>query len=207
MKRLAALLMAGVMVFSMTACKAEDFDAKGYVHGVLDAQYHGEYAEHAEDIGETEEEVREEIEKNQFDECQTILSTMGIPVSDEEVQEFVDIIKDGYKKIEYEVQEPVKDDDDNFTVDVVVTPVGLLDGWEDLLMEKLTAAVTEGVDENGYMAVVNESVKESVDQAKTLDPQTVTLHVNWSEDEDGNHVYEIPKEDLDTFDSIAINQN
>ena len=46
MKKLVAALLAGVMVFSLAACgeKEEDFDAKGYVEGVLDATYHGDYA-------------------------------------------------------------------------------------------------------------------------------------------------------------------
>ena len=45
MKKLVAALLAGVMVFSLAACgeKEEDFDAKGYVEGVLDATYHGDY--------------------------------------------------------------------------------------------------------------------------------------------------------------------
>ena len=56
MKKLVAALLAGVMVFSLAACgeKEEDFDAKGYVEGVLDATYHGDYKAHAEDVGESE---------------------------------------------------------------------------------------------------------------------------------------------------------
>lgn len=42
MKKLVAAALAGVMVLSMAACGAEDFDAKGYVQGALDAQFKGD---------------------------------------------------------------------------------------------------------------------------------------------------------------------
>lgn len=61
MKKLVAALLAGVMVFSLAACgeKEEDFDAKGYVEGVLDATCITEITrQHAEDVGESEEILR-----------------------------------------------------------------------------------------------------------------------------------------------------
>ena len=167
MKRLAAVL-AGAVILSATACSgAEDFDATGYVQGVLDAQYQGEFAAHAEDVGESEEDVRNEIESSNLETAQTALAQSGMTATEEEIQEYVDLIEEGYKKIEYEVQEAVKDDNDNYTVDVVVTPVGILDSLEEIFTAKLQEAVNNGVDESGYMAVFNESVKESIDQAQT----------------------------------------
>lgn len=206
MKRLAAVILAGMMALSLAACGGqEDFDAKGYVEGVLDATYRGEYAKHAEDVGESEEAVREELEGNNLDIARSALSVSGINATDEEIDEYVNLILDGYRMIEYEVQEAVKDEDDNFTVDVIVTPVGLLDDLEAIFTEKLTEAVKNGVDESGYMAVFNESVKESIANAKTYDPQTVTLHVTYTEDADGNHVYEVNETDLTKLDQIATN--
>ena len=51
--------------------------------------------------------------------------------------------------------------------------------------------MANGVDESGYMAVFNESVQESINQAQTYDPQTVTLNVTYEENSDGDHVYSI----------------
>lgn len=207
MKKLVAVALAGVMVLSMAACgAAEDFDATGYVQGVLDAQYHGEYAAHAEDVGESEEDIKNEIETSNLEIAQDAIAQSGITATDEEIQEYVDLIEEGYKKIEYEVKEAVKDDNDNFTVDVVVTPMGLLDSLEEIFTAKLQEAVNNGVDESGYMAVFNESVKESIEQAQTMEPQTVTLNVTYTEDEDGNHVYAVNESDLNTLDLIATNQ-
>ena len=206
MKKLVAAALAGVMVLSMAACSKEDFDAKGYVQGALDAQFKGEYAAHAEDIGQTEEEVKEQIESETLKEAQTAVSMYGIPATDEEIQTYVDLILDGVKKVEYEVQDAVKDDNDNFTVDVVITPVGLLDKLEEVYDAKIEeAAAGENFDESQIMGIFNESVKESIDQAETYDPQTITLNVTYTE-EGNNRIYSVNEDDINKLILTATNQ-
>lgn len=206
MKKLVAAALAGVMVLSMAACSKEDFDAKGYVQGALDAQFKGEYAAHAEDIGQTEEEVKEQIESETLKEAQTAVSMYGIPATDEEIQTYVDLILDGVKKVEYEVQDAVKDDNDNFTVDVVITPVGLLDKLEDVFSAKIEeAAAGENFDESQIMGIFNEAVKESIEQAETYDPQTITLNVTYTE-EGNNRIYSVNEDDINKLILTATNQ-
>ena len=202
MKKLVAALLAGVMVFSLAACgeKEEDFDAKGYVEGVLDATYHGDYKAHAEDVGESEEDIKKELEDNNIQVAKDALAQSGLTA-------YVAMIEDGYKKITWTVKDAVKDDNDNFTVDVEITPVGLLDNLQTIFTNKLQEAVANGVDESGYMAVFNESVQESIDQAQTYDPQTVTLNVTYEENSDGDHVYSINESDMEKLDSIATHMN
>ena len=209
MKKLAAALLAGVMVVSLAACggKEEDFDAKGYVEGVLDATYHGDYKAHAEDVGESEEDIKKELEDNNIQVAKDALAQSGLTATDEEIEAYVSMIEEGYKKITWTVKDAVKDDNDNFTVDVEITPVGLLDNLQTIFTNKLQEAVANGVDESGYMAVFNESVQESIDQAQTYDPQTVTLNVTYEEDSDGNRVYSINESDMTTLDSIATHMN
>lgn len=209
MKKLVAALLAGVMVFSLAACggKEEDFDAKGYVEGVLDATYHGEYAAHAEDIGESEEDIKKELEDNNIQVAKDALAQSGLTATDDEIAAYVAMIEDGYKKITWTVKDAVKDDNDNFTVDVEITPVGLLDNLQTIFTNKLQEAVANGVDESGYMAVFNEAVQESINQAQTYDPQTVTLNVTYEENSDGDHVYSINESDMEKLDSIATHMN
>ncbi len=209
MKKLAAALLAGVMVISLAACggKEEDFDAKGYVEGVLDATYHGDYKAHAEDVGESEEDIKKEIEDSNIQVAKDALAQSGLTATDEEIEAYVSMIEDGYKKITWTVKDAVKDDNDNFTVDVEITPVGLLDNLQTIFTNKLQEAVANGVDESGYMAVFNESVQESINQAQTYDPQTVTLNVTYEEDSDGNRVYSINESDMTNLDSIATHMN
>lgn len=209
MKKLVAALLAGVMVFSLAACgeKEEDFDAKGYVEGVLDATYHADYKAHAEDIGESEEDVKKELEDNNIQVAKDALEQSGLTATDEEIEAYVSMIEDGYKKITWTVKDAVKDDNDNYTVDVEITPVGLLDNLQTIFTNKLQEAVANGVDESGYMAVFNEAVQESINQAQTYDPQTVTLNVTYEEDSDGNHVYSINESDMTTLDSVATHTN
>lgn len=209
MKKLVAALLAGVMVFSLAACggKEEDFDAKGYVEGVLDATYHGEYAAHAEDVGESEEDIKKELEDNNIQVAKDALAQSGLTATDDEIAAYVAMIEDGYKKITWTVKDAVKDDNDNFTVDVEITPVGLLDNLQTIFTNKLQEAVANGVDESGYMAVFNEAVQESINQAQTYDPQTVTLNVTYEENSDGDHVYSINESDMEKLDSIATHMN
>lgn len=209
MKKLAAALLAGVMVLSLAACggKEEDFDAKGYVEGVLDADYHKEYKDYAEDLGESEEDVKKEQEADELQIVKDMVSQMGLTATDEEIDSCVSILDSGYMKITWNVKDAVKDENDNFTVDVEITPVGIFDNFESIFTEKLQEAVTNGTDESGYMAVFNEALQESIDQAQIYDPQTVTLNVTYEEDSDGNHVYSINESDKNKLDNIAIHTN
>ena len=138
MKKLVAALLAGVMVFSLAACgeKEEDFDAKGYVEGVLDATYHGDYKAHAEDVGESEEDIKKELEDNNIQVAKDALAQSGLTATDDEIEAYVAMIEDGYKKITWTVKDAVKDDNDNFTVDVEITPVGLLDNLQTIFRKR-----------------------------------------------------------------------
>ena len=135
------------------------------------------------------------------------MAQSGLTATDDEIEAYVAMIEDGYKKITWTVKDAVKDDNDNFTVDVEITPVGLLDNLQTIFTNKLQEAVANGVDESGYMAVFNESVQESINQAQTYDPQTVTLNVTYEENSDGDHVYSINESDMEKLDSIATHMN
>ncbi len=203
MKKLVAAALAGVMVLSMAACGAKDFDAKGYVQGMLDAQFKGEYAAHAEDTGESEDTVKQQIEDENRSDMELIVSALGLNPTEEELQECVDLITEGFKKIEYEVQDAVKDENDNYTVDVVVTPIGILDSVNDILAEKLQGE--NAADASKYMAMFNEAIKESIEQAETFEQETVTLNVTYTE-EGNNRIYSVNEADLTELVTIATHQ-
>lgn len=202
MKKKLAAVLAGVMLLS-AACGAEDLDASGYVQGLLDAQLRGEYTAYAEDIGESEESVKEEIEAQNRQDIEDMVTVLGLTPTEEELQEFVDLIEDGFKKIEYTVKEAVKDDNGNYTVDVEVAPVGLLDSVNEILAQKLQGEAA--VDESGYMTVFNEAVKESIEQAAVYEKETVTLNITYTED-GNNRVYSANESDLADLITIAVHQ-
>ncbi|MDO4473816.1 MAG: hypothetical protein Q4B75_04070 [Eubacteriales bacterium] len=207
MKKCKVLLCAAVAVFMLAACQKEElFDAKGYVQGVLDACYHGEYAAHAEDVGQTEDEIREGIESADYEEAENALKGTAMQVTEEHIAQYLELITGAYKKIEYTVGEAVEDENGNFTVEVSVVPLGMLDSLEEIFTNKLTEAVNNGTSEEEYMDIFLVSIKESIDAAETFDPVTVTFHVNYTEDADGNRVYDIEEDDMTSFDNIAIHQ-
>lgn len=203
MKKLMAAVLAGIMMLSIAACSAEELDASGYAQGLLDAQLHGEYAAYAEDIGESGESVKSQIKEENKRDIEAMVKTLGLSPTEEELQELVRLIEDGLKKITYEVKDAVKDDNGNYTVDVAVTPVGLLDSVNDILPEKLQGE--NAVDESGYMAAFNEAVKESIEQAETFEKETVTLNITYTE-EGNNRIYSVNESDLANLITIAAHQ-
>ena len=124
MKKLVAALLAGVMVFSLAACgEEEDFDAKSYVEGVLDATYHGEYAAHAEDVGESEEDIKKELEDNNIQVAKDALAQSGLTATDDEIAAYVAMIEDGATvKTFYKEEGVIRLQPENDFMDPIIVP-------------------------------------------------------------------------------------
>lgn len=207
MKKYGLILVSVLSVIFQAACSStEPFDARGYVQGVLDATYHGEYAAYADAVGESEDALGEELRNSDYENAKETLDGIGFPVTEEQVQQYVDVLSEAYKKVEYTVGESEEDEEGNFTVDVTVVPVGVLDSLEEIYASKLTDALSSGATESEYMDVFLASVKESVDAAESYDPVTISMHVTYTEDQDDNRIYSIDENDLAAFDKAAIHQ-
>lgn len=191
MKRTAAFLLAALLVMSMAGC-GKDFDAKGYVEAVMAAKYRGEYADYAKMTGMSEEEAKEDME-SEFDEfMKDDLESVGLDTTDEQIEQYQQVQRDLRAKIEYEVKDAVKDDDGNYTVDVVVTPLDAYDKTEAGIQDEWMEAVENGADEDDLIQIFIDFYKECVDNAQPKDPVTITLHVE--KQEEGNRaVYGIPE--------------
>ena len=125
MKKLVAALLAGVMVFSLAACgeKEEDIDAKGYVEGVLDATYHGDYKAHAEDVGESEEDIKKELEDNNIQVAKDALAQSGLTATDDEIEAYVAMIEDGATvKTFYKEEGVIRLQPENDFMDPIIVP-------------------------------------------------------------------------------------
>lgn len=191
MKRTAAFLLAALLVMSMAGC-GKDFDAKGYVEAAMAAKYRGEYADYAKMTGMSEEEAKEDME-SEFDEfMKDDLESVGLDTTDEQIEQYQQVQRDLRAKIEYEVKDAVKDDDGNYTVDVVVTPLDAYDKTEAGIQDEWMEAVENGADEDDLIQIFIDFYKECVDNAQPKDPVTITLHVE--KQEEGNRaVYGIPE--------------
>lgn len=203
-KRIAALVVAASMVFLLAACgKVEDFDAKGYVQACLDAKYKGDYKAYAEALGVTEGEAKTQMETEFNDSLTLEIANTGLVSTPEDIARYQQMERELRTRITYEIKEVVKDDEDNFTVDVEVTP---LDAYSQLDLDfetKLIEAVENGAQENEYLGIFLDCQQESIDNAKELEPTIVTLHVTHDEIND-QMVYTVDEDDMMSFDQIAV---
>lgn len=206
MKKVLAILLAGVMALSVMACGGEeDFDAKGYVQACLDAKYQREYADYAKFCGVTEDEAKEQLESEFEASLEEQMAATGLTSTEEQFAEYVQLEVDVRAKVTYEVKDAVKDDDDNFTVEVVVTPVNAYGALNDTFTADLQEAVNNGAGTDEYMGIFVSSFRKCVESAEVTEAVSVTLHVTW-EEQDGQKVYSIDEDEIMDFDMTATGQ-
>lgn len=203
-KRLVAIVLAAVMMLSFAAC-GKEFDAKGYVQAVMDAKYQRNYDAYAKAIGMTVEEAKEQMEGEFNESLEQEVQSSGMEATEEEIAQYQQLEADFRAKIKYEVKDAVKDDDDNYTVDVEVTPNNAYSLLQDGIEAKLTEAMNNGVDMNGFMGVFLEFEKECIDNSEELDPITVTLHVTY-EEKGNQRIYSISDDEMMDLDQKIMGQ-
>ena len=64
-KKMASIVIVSLLFVLLCACtKQLDFDAKSYVQSFLDAEYHREYADYANLMEISEEDVKKQVEED-----------------------------------------------------------------------------------------------------------------------------------------------
>lgn len=204
MKKILALILAGVMLLSLGGCGTAEFDAKGYVQAVMDAKFHREYKEYAEIIGVSEEEAKEQMESEFAQSLETSMAEFKeqFGITDEEMAEYIQLEADVRAKVQYKVKDAVKDEDGNYTVKVEITPFQAYGNLDTLVSTKLTAAVQNGATTDQYMGIFIESFKECIESGVTGEPVTFTFHVTGTES--GKQVvYGVSEDEMYQVDLIA----
>ncbi len=205
MKKIIALIITGVMLFALGGCGAADFDAKGYVQAALDAKFHREYDAYAKMIGLSVEEAKGQMEEEFNESLKTSMKEAGIPITDAEMEEYLKLEAEIRAKVKYEVKAAKKDGDDNFVVDVVITPIPAYESLEAKYSEKLIAAVQNGATENQYMGIFLEAMKECIANVEAGEAVTTSLQVKWQEI-DNQKVYSIDEKEWLDLDLIATGE-
>ena len=202
MKKIVALILTGIMLFSLGGCGTADFDAKGYVKAALDAKFHREYEAYANIIGVSKEEAKKQMEDEFNESLKTSMNESGLKITDAEMEEYLKLEAQIRSKVKYEVKKAVKDKDGNFAVDVNITPVLADENLQTIFNNKLTEAVQKGATESQYMAIFLEAMRECVENAESGKSVSVTLHVKWTE-KDKQKVYNIDEKEWLKLDSVA----
>lgn len=205
-KSCAAVFAAAVLAVSAAGCGGgEDFDAKGYVQAVLDAKYQRDYAAYAEMLDISEDEAKEDLETQFNDSLESEMASAGLTATDEQIAQYQQMEADLRAKVTYEVQDAVKDEDDNFTVDVVITPLDSYDRLAEGIQAEFQDAVNNGATQDDLTQVFLDFERECIDNGQPKDPVTVTLNVTY--EEDGNQrIYSIPDDDYMTLEMAVTGQ-
>lgn len=104
------------LIFSLTGCFGESFDASRYVKGCLDASTKGVFEDYIATTNQTEEQAKKEYEDKLDSELKSI--TGAVSLDEKQQEEWRNLFKDIYGKYKYEVGEAAKGDDMTFTVPV-----------------------------------------------------------------------------------------
>lgn len=205
MKKIITLILTGITMFALGGCGATNFDAKDYVEAALDAKFHREYEEYAKQIDISVKEAKEQMEGEFNESLKTSMNEAGIPITEAEMEEYLKLEAEIREKVQYQVKTAKKDDEGNFAVKVLITPVSVYTNLKTTFTNKLTSAIQNGATENQYMAIFLEAMKECIANVGTGEPETMTLHVKW-EEINKKKVYSISEKEWLKVDAVAIGE-
>ena len=179
-KKMASIVIVSLLFVLLCACsKQPDFDAKSYVKSSLDAEYHREYADHANLMEISEEDVKKQVEEN-FNESIRQQFASSDNITEEEIAAYTEKMAEVKKLAKYKVQDEKKDEDGNYTVSVKVEPSDVFQTLQQSSAEVSKEKIAQGMKETDpgvFASVLTESVQKSIDKNSYGDPVTVTVKV------------------------------
>lgn len=179
-----------IVLFStlLAACsKQPDFNAKSYVQSSLDAEYHREYADYANLMEISEEDVKKQVEED-FNESIRQQFASSDNITEEEIAAYTEKMAEVKKLAKYKVQDEKKDEDGNYTVSVKVEPSDVFQTLQQSSAEVSEEKIAQGMKETDpgvFASVLTESVQKSLE--KNSYGKTVTVKVSVEKDNSGKY--------------------
>ena len=179
-KKVFFLLNILLVCLLLNACSKQlDFDAKSYVQSSLDAEYHREYADYANMMEISEEDVKKQVEED-FNESIRKQFASSDNITEEEIAAYTEKMAEVKKLVKYKVQDEKKDEDGKYTVSVKVEPSDVFQTLQQSSVEVSKEKIAQGMKETDpgvFASVLTESVQKSIDKNSYGDPVTVTVKV------------------------------
>ena len=220
-RRLAALLLAMALAFTLAACGGvTPEDAEGYVRGFLDASYLGQYNDdYLEITGMTAAEAQEQdYAWNTAAEADILMDYLEIYPTEASTAAAIGLVEDIYALSRYEVGDASKLEDGSYAVSVTVYPMDILvryelqgarlDCWADALaqygittQEALDAMSDEAYAEmeDQYAAAVLDGIRAMLPEMGYGPAQSAVIQLKLEDD-----VYTMVETDWQHFDSMVI---
>lgn len=189
-----------MVCLGLAAC-GKDFDAAGYTKSVLDANYHGEYADYAKFRNLSEDEAKAEIEDAMDDQVEAAF--LGQGVSDEAKAKYKAAVIDVMKLSKYEVKEAKKGDDGNYTVTVEVEPVNAFSGANSAFEEITATYMADGKDLTNPDVIIDalcEALNQAVAENAYGEKVTMELHVT----QDADKVFGIEESEVSELENTMF---
>lgn len=195
-----AAAVAVVMCMGLAAC-GKDFDAAGYTKSVLDANYHGKYADYAKFRDLSEEEARAEIEEGM--DAQVDSAFAGQSISDEAKEKYKKAVIGIMGLSKYEVKEAEKQEDGSYTVKVEIEPVDAFSTANNAI-EKISKKYQKKgkdlTDANVLVDILVDALNRGVNNNTYGEPQTVEVKVV----QDEGNVYGIGEDEISALESAMF---
>jgi len=137
MKKILALIMAALMLLSLSACSATEDTVAALVQGNLDEVYLGKFSEeYMELVDSSLEECEKDYEMGLYTEAETFCYYFSVEYPDDALmEEIVEMYKDIYALSKYTIGESSKLDSDTYVVQVEIYPIDVLElvdeKWDD----------------------------------------------------------------------------
>lgn len=218
LKRLAALLLALVLVFSMTACGGSmEETVTQLVQGNLDELYLGKFDEsYLELVSATEEECEQSYLEGLEIEAEYFAYYFNVEyLTDELKADIVELYKEIYSHSKFTVNPATKLDDDTYAVKVQISPINIFDlvlqaesegAMDDFYNKYATVDINAMTDEE-YKAYDTEWAYAIIDlcyeqlpNVGYMDEQSIAVQV--TKDTDG--LWCITDNDMGTIDELII---
>ncbi len=154
----AVILVVGLVIIACIGM-FRDFDARGYVHGVLDLRFRGEVDEYmAFSDTYTEKELYQNFEDGMASFVENNISN-NIEMSDEEKQQYQELCKEIFAEMKYEVQAAEKISRKEYHVTVTYQPVDVFLRFIDAVSKEQERLWTK-VDKSEYTGTDEEIMKQ-----------------------------------------------
>jgi hypothetical protein len=209
-----SLLLTGILggCSTISLLTQGEFDASGYVQGILDSTYKGQFEQYMKLTKDTAENAQAAYDTVMETKAEALATYTSVKLTDETKAKFLEYSKQIYQNTKYEVSKATKTDN-GFTVDVVISPMTILKNiateGEVYVTDFNTrnssgefAEFTEEEFQAEYANGIMQIFENNISNIQYGEPITVTVNVSLQDDK----VYSMAADEFTKIDSVMLQQ-
>lgn len=189
-----------------------EFDASGYVQGILDASYKGEFETYIQLTEDTKENAQIAYDAVMETKAEGLANYTAVTLTDENKAKFIEYSKQIFQQAKYEVSDATKTDQ-GFTVDISISPMTILQSISEEGKEYVTdfnsrnengefAELTDDEFAAEYAKGIMQVFENNIANIQYAEPVTVTVSVILQDDK----LYTMEAEEFTKIDSVILKQ-